>query len=168
MMVGVMTIEGWRQWRSESGWKAAWLGSRQIVVALVLFALSSVIDKVLVTSQRTDPYIVLFYQHVIFVLVFGVYLYMRRGEAWKTTGDGVGGLVVGILVVALLTLGYRYFQLVASKQGSVAMVLAVKRTSIFWGALAGGYLFKEKALRPRLIGAALIIGAGFLILRVGG
>jgi uncharacterized membrane protein len=168
MMAGVMTIEGWRQWQHAGGWKAAWAGSKQIVLALLLFALSSVVDKILVTSQRTDPYVVLFYQHVIFVLVFGAYLYVRRGASWTSSAGGVGQLVAGILVVALLTLGYRYFQLVASKQGSVAMVLAVKRTSVFWGALAGGYLFKEGALRSRLVGAALIIGAGFLILRVGG
>jgi drug/metabolite transporter (DMT)-like permease len=73
-----------------------------------------------------------------------------------------------IVMVAVLTICYRYAQLAATQLAPVALVLAVKRTSVFFASLVGGKMFSEQRLPWKLIGAALIIIAGFLILRVVG
>jgi drug/metabolite transporter (DMT)-like permease len=73
-----------------------------------------------------------------------------------------------IVFVAVVTIGYRYAQLAATQLAPVALVLAVKRTSVFFASLVGGKLFSEQRLPWKLIGAALIIVAGFLILRAVG
>lgn len=70
-----------------------------------------------------------------------------------------------IITVAVLTLAYRFTQLEATKLAPVALVLAVKRTSILYASLFGGKLFSEERLTIKLIGALLIVSAGFIILR---
>ena len=70
-----------------------------------------------------------------------------------------------IVTVAFLTIAYRFTQLEATKVAPVALVLAVKRTSILYASFFGGKLFSEERLAQKLIGGALIVGAGFIILR---
>jgi drug/metabolite transporter (DMT)-like permease len=135
-----------------------------IGAALVLFALSSVADRVLVGSYKTDPRIVLLYQHVAYCCTFAVLLVIRRvpmeriGSTWR-------GQWPYLLVIALLTLAYRFTQLEATKDAPVALVLAVKRTSILYASLLGGKLFSEDRLGVKLAGASLIVASGFVILR---
>jgi drug/metabolite transporter (DMT)-like permease len=191
-----------------------------IVGALVLFAVSSVADKLLVSTYRIHPLIVLFYQHIVYCLIFGAMLVLREvfrrtfasplvqpdapaaapppfGGARilqpfmrKRTSRPSGGprmtlanaqaqdgpfirSFLGtclaqlplIAAVALITIAYRVAQLEATKDAPAALVLAVKRTSIVFASLYGGRLFSDERLTAKCIGAALIAGAGFFILR---
>ncbi len=70
-----------------------------------------------------------------------------------------------MLAIAVLTIGYRFTQLEAVKYAPVALVLAVKRTSILYASLVGGKLFSDKHLGMRIAGALLIVASGFIILR---
>ena len=137
---------------------------RAIILALVLFAVSSVADKLLVSAHRTDPRVVLVYQHVIFCLLFGVMLLVRRVPGTLVLAQAQKQLPL-ILVIAVLTIAYRFTQLEATKDAPVALVLAVKRTSILYASLLGGKIFADDRLPVRLAGAALIVAAGFIILR---
>ncbi len=58
-----------KQWFDSSRW---YIGS-----ALLLFAISSVFDKYLVSGIKTPPLVVLFYQHAVFLLLYGG-LYFRK------------------------------------------------------------------------------------------
>ena len=132
--------------------------------ALVLFAISSVLDRKLVGGLKVPTATVLVYQHIIYCLVFGIVL------AWRHAGlrrivDRSRAVFPLLLLVALLTIAYRYLQLQATASAPVALVLAVKRSSILIASLVGGRLFKEERLRMKLVGATIIVGAGFLILR---
>jgi len=69
-----------------------------------------------------------------------------------------------LVLIALCTIGYRWFQLAAVRTGPVALVLAVKRMSILYATLLAGRLFSEERRGRRLLGAALIVAAGFLFL----
>lgn len=131
--------------------------------ALLLFALSAIGDKLLVSGMRVPPSVVLFHQHVVYCAVFGALLLARR----RPRGRLVQALRTHwpwLLTIAVLTVGYRWLQLQATLLGPVALVLAVKRTSIVYATLFGGKLFAEERLAPRLAGAALIVAAGFLFL----
>jgi drug/metabolite transporter (DMT)-like permease len=138
---------------------------RYIWTALLLFAISAVMDKVLVSGYRTSPITVLFYQHAIFLSVYSILILRKRIPLRRFMTREQLPMLALIGVVALFTLGYRLTQLDAMKTGDVAMVLAVKRTSVFFASLVGGKMFSEKHLAIRLVGAAVIIAAGFIILR---
>jgi len=142
-----------------------------IAGALVLFAASAVADKSLVTGFRVHPLAVLFYQHIVYCLVFGAMLALRtftrtnRDEADAPLARVLGAHLPLIAAVACITIAYRFAQLEATKDAPAALVLAVKRTSIVFASLYGGSLFSDERLTMKIVGAILIAGSGFLILR---
>jgi drug/metabolite transporter (DMT)-like permease len=166
MMVGLYLLE-WTPERGET-WaervRAILTERRLILVALLLFAVSSVADKMLVSTHKTDPRLVLVYQHVVFCLLFGTMLLVRKVPVGEVVLQARKQLPL-FLVIAVITIAYRYAQLEATRLAAVALVLAVKRTSIFYASLLGGKIFADDRLRVRLVGAALIVAAGFIILR---
>ena len=161
MTAGVFVIERKESIRDIRRSHVTWY----IAGALGLFAVSAVMDKLLVSGYRVDPLVVLFYQHIIFFIVFGIIFASRRNSFLSVFTRARFHILALVMLVAVLTIGYRFAQLEAVRSGPVALVLAVKRTSILFAALAGGRIFKEERLIPRVAGAALIIAAGFLILR---
>ena len=132
--------------------------------ALGLFAVSSVFDKLLVSGYKTDPLIILFYQHIVYCAMFGSLLLIRKQSLRAAAQKGTSQFPF-IVIVALLTIAYRFTQLEATKFAPVALVLAVKRTSILYASFFGGKIFSDERLTQKLIGGALIVGAGFIILR---
>ena len=135
-----------------------------ILGALGLFAVSSVADKLLVTGYNTDPRVVLVYQHIVYCFIFGLLLVVRRIPARLVFQKGREHWPF-LVSIGILTIAYRYTQLEATKDAPVALVLAVKRTSILYASLVGGKLFSDDRLRVRLAGASLIVASGFVILR---
>jgi drug/metabolite transporter (DMT)-like permease len=132
--------------------------------AVGLFAISSIADKLLLSGYKTDPLVILFYQHLIYCLIFGSLIFMRRISFRDLIHKGQDQLPL-ILIIALLTIAYRFTQLGATRLAPVALVLAVKRTSILYASFFGGKLFSDDRLPQKLIGGALIIASGFIILR---
>ncbi len=132
--------------------------------ALFLFALSSVADKALVGNYRIDPLVVLYYQHIVYALLFGSAL-IARPSSLRTLIEKGRTQFSAIIIIALLTIAYRLTQLEATKDAPVALVLAIKRTSILFASFVGGRMFSEKRLRMRLLGGVLIVVSGFIILR---
>lgn len=132
--------------------------------ALGLFAVSSVFDKLLVSGYKIDPLVVLFYQHIVYCVMFGLLLLIRK-QSFQTTLQKGKSQIPFIITVALLTIAYRFTQLEATKFAPVALVLAVKRTSILYASFFGGKIFSEERLVQKIIGGALIVVAGFIILR---
>jgi len=71
-----------------------------------------------------------------------------------------------IILVALLTVGYRYTQIEAIKYApAVALVLSVKRISVFFASIIGGKIFNEEKLLQKAIATAILIGGTFFIVR---
>jgi drug/metabolite transporter (DMT)-like permease len=132
--------------------------------AVILFAVSSIADKMLLSGYKTDPLIVLFYQHLVYCLIFGALILLRRMSFQDMLQKGRSHFPL-ILLIALLTIAYRFAQLGATQAAPVALVLAVKRTSILYASFFGGKLFSEERLPQKLLGGALIVASGFIILR---
>jgi uncharacterized membrane protein len=132
--------------------------------ALGFFAVSSVFDKLLVSGYKTDPLVVLFYQHIVYCSMFGTLLLMRKHSFLGLVQKGRSQMTF-LLIAALVTIAYRFTQLEATKFAPVALVLAIKRTSILYASFFGGKIFSEERLAQKLLGAALIVAAGFIILR---
>jgi drug/metabolite transporter (DMT)-like permease len=180
MMVGTYLIEKRSSQKIFEPLKLALMSKSHypIVGALLLFAVSAVADKRLVSGFKVHPLTVLFYQHIVYCVVFGIGLALSR--LVNRPPDNQPGPRVPILrelvqtykqhvpliaAVALITGAYRFAQLEATTLAPAALVLAVKRTSIIFASLYGGTLFHDERLRMKLVGALLITGSGFLILR---
>lgn len=136
---------------------------RFMLGAVLLFAFSAVADRLLLAGMRVPPNVVLFHQHVVYCLLFGGLLLARRTSFAEVARRGREQWPL-IAAIAVLTLGYRFFQLQATRVGPVALVLAAKRTSIVYATFFGGRMFAEERLAPRVAGAVLIVAAGFLFL----
>ncbi len=131
-----------------------------VFIALLLFSITSLLDKLLLGKYRVQPYAFLFFQEIFFLLFFlAVFCFFAKKQAvttipWKW-----------IVLVAIFTLIYRYTQIEAVKIAPVALVLSIKRTSVFFSAILGGKIFHEHALCRKaiailgmLFGVILILG----------
>jgi len=138
---------------------------RYIILALFLFTASSILDKLLLIKLNLSPISLTAFQHIYFAVLFSIiYLVFRRKE--ETTSVVIKKDNLGwIALISVLTIGYRYTQIVAVSLASVALVLAIKRTSVFWATVIGGKLFNDKDLLKRSIAAMIILVGAILILR---
>ncbi|QQS35869.1 MAG: EamA family transporter [Ignavibacteriales bacterium] len=136
---------------------------RFVITALLLFTITSILDKVLVGQYKVTPHTFVGYQHLFTAIIFLItFLFNRRSDDEKLIPEkSLLGLIV---VIAVITIGYRYTQIEAVKLAPVALVLSVKRISVFFATLAGGKIFKEKNLLKKAIATAVMIAGALLIL----
>jgi drug/metabolite transporter (DMT)-like permease len=141
-------------------------GYKFIIIALLAFTFTSILDKFIVANLRMAPEAFIFFQQFFNVFLFVIPSFIIKKKSflrsinfsWRMCGKY-------ILLVAFLTIGYRYTQILALKTGRVALVLALKRLSIFFACLIGGKLFNEIDLKRRLVATIiLIIGALFVVI----
>ena len=138
---------------------------RYIIIALFLFTASSILDKLLLNKLNLSPISLTAFQHIYFAILFSIiYLVFSRKEEVSSVSIKKNNLG-WIALISVLTIGYRYTQIVAVSLASVALVLAIKRTSVFWATVIGGKLFNDKDLLKRSIAAVLILVGAILILR---
>ncbi len=138
---------------------------RFIILALFLFTASSILDKLLLIKLNLSPISLTAFQHIYFAVIFStIYIIFRKKEEVSHVNVQKNNLG-WIALISVLTIGYRYTQIVAVSLASVALVLAIKRTSVFWATVIGGKLFNDKDLLKRSIAAILILVGAILILR---
>ena len=136
-----------------------------IIGAVLIFTLTSIIDKWLLSDFRVQPESYLPLQHLFMADFFLLFVLFSK----TTSADVKEGLKMSwkwILIVAILTIAYRYTHIWAIKTGAVALALSVKRTSVFFAAIIGGKIFKEKNIGYKAVAIAVMIaGAIFIILK---
>jgi len=138
---------------------------RFIILALLLFTASSILDKLLLIKLNLSPISLTAFQHIYFALLFSIlYIFFRSKEEAAPVSIKKNNLG-WIAFISILTIGYRYTQIVAVSLASVALVLAIKRTSVFWATVIGGKLFNDEDLLKRSLAAILILIGAILILR---
>ncbi len=138
---------------------------RFIILALLLFTASSILDKLLLIKLNLSPISLTAFQHIYFAILFSIlYIFFRSKEVAAPVSMKKNNLG-WIALISILTIGYRYTQIVAVSLASVALVLAIKRTSVFWATVIGGKLFNDKDLLKRSLAAILIVIGAILILR---
>ena len=72
-----------------------------------------------------------------------------------------------IILIAVLTAGYRYTQIRAIKIAPVSLVLSVKRISVFIAVIIGGKLFNEKNLLKKTLATAIMVAGAIMIMEEG-
>jgi drug/metabolite transporter (DMT)-like permease len=142
------------------------LGSKKyhyVITALLLFTITAILDRLLLHKYDLEPLSFLIFQN-FFLAVNFVIIFLAARESFKKLPAIITGDTFKLLIlISLLTIIYRYTQIEAVKIAPVALVLAVKRISIFFAVLIGGRIFKEHNLWVRAAAAAIIIAGTFLI-----
>lgn len=138
---------------------------RYIILALLLFTASSILDKFLLIKLNLSPISLTAFQHIYFAVIFSIIYLLFKNKEMHSTLEIKKNQLGWIALISIITIGYRYTQIVAVSLASVALVLAIKRTSVFWATVIGGKLFNDKDLLKRSIAAILILVGAILILR---
>lgn len=131
--------------------------------AVLLFATTSILDKALLANYKLQPEAFLPIQHLFLAINFSVMLLVSKQnnsttriefrKAWKI-----------ILLISVITIVYRYAHIWAVKLGAVALVLSIKRTSVFFAIVIGGRYFKDQGLVRKSIATLVMIAGAILII----
>lgn len=138
---------------------------RYILLALLLFTTSSIMDKLLITKLHLSPISLTAFQHLFFAFLFTLafFLFTKKGSLSNLIlkKNDIGWLAL----ISILTIGYRYTQILAISLASVALILAVKRTSVLWATIIGGKIFKDSNMIKKTVAVIFILAGALLILR---
>ncbi len=134
-----------------------------VLLSIIFYALTSVVDKFLVADLYIDPLAYLFFVHLFIAAIF-----MVMASGW---GKGIGGIAgamktdgAAITLISLFTIAYRYFQLLAFQMAFVGLVSTIKRSSSFFTTIIGGELFHEKNILLKSIASLIIVAGCVLVL----
>ena len=134
-----------------------------VLTAVLLFTVTSLMDRVLLKGYKLPPYTFMAYQQLFYAVIFMAIILAKRKSHALPFKNLTGEIWILILLVAVFTVIYRFTQIAAVKLAPVALVLAVKRISVLIAIILGGRLFKESNILRRII-AAVIILAGISLL----
>lgn len=138
---------------------------RIILIALGLMTISSVIDKLLLTSFKLPPVTFLVLQNYFFLIIFLLYRILTglKNNNEKLFNGVSKNILLIIIFIAFATIGYRWTQIEATKLGPVGLVIAVKRLSVLFAVVIGAKLFKEENYLKKVIATIFIVGGALLI-----
>jgi drug/metabolite transporter (DMT)-like permease len=134
-----------------------------VVGALLLFTITSITDRALLNKYNFSPEPYFIIQQLFYLISFLLMLIISKNKNHIFMVLRNVNIIRWILLIAVLTVLYRYTEILAIKIAPVALVLSVKRISIFFAVIIGGRLFNEKELSKKVIASALIICGSLLI-----
>ncbi len=137
-----------------------------VFLALALFTVSSVLDRLLLKDFLLPPYTFTALQQLFYAVIFAIIFFIKQGNPLKTVKGLDRQTFYLITAIAVLTVIYRYTQIEATKLAPAALVLSVKRLSVLFAVILGGKLFRDENLKVR-IAAVVIILAGTTLLIIG-
>lgn len=138
-------------------------GVRMMLIVAFLYSISVNYDKVVV--ETSDP---IFGSSVVYCLLAASFLAITtacwvRGKVMPVP-EGVSNRSVIILIAIGLVLAVEAISInLAYTLSIVPYVISIKRLSIFFAVLFGGFLLKEGSLRPRALGSLVMVAGTVLI-----
>lgn len=134
-----------------------------IVYAILLFTISSILDKVILKEYKLQPITFVFFQQIFLTFNFLLFLLFKKKNILIVLSKINSANFKWILLISIATIGYRYTQIEAIKIAPVALVISIKRTSVFFASVIGGKIFSEKMLLKKGIAIIImLVGAYFL------
>ena len=133
-----------------------------IIIALLLFTITSILDKAILKNFKVPINAFMGFQHLFLAIIFLLILFSFQKTHEIKYSTKKSWLI--ILVLAIFTIIYRYTQIQAVKIAPVALVLSIKRLSIFFAIIVGGNLFKEHNLLRKSIATILMVAGAILII----
>ena len=137
-------------------------GNLYIIGALLLFTITSILDKALLKNFKVPVNAFMGFQHLFLAIIFIIFI-LSTGKTNQLKPVFKNSLKY-MIILALITITYRYTQILAVKAAPVALVLSIKRISVFFAVLIGGSLFKDHNLLTRVIATAIMVVGAVLII----
>jgi len=134
-----------------------------IVYAILLFTFSSIIDKVLLRNYKLAPIAFVLFQQIFLLMNFIIIIFFKHRNILQILKSVNRNTILWIVLISVATLGYRYTQLEAVKIAPVALVLSVKRTSVFFASVIGGKLFSEHNLLKKGIAIIIMLFGAYML-----
>lgn len=139
---------------------------RYVIAALSLFTITTLLDKYILKDLIKDPKAFLVLQQLFTAIIFLIASFLVKVKIVNTVKQTETNIWFYIVIIALFTIGYRYTQIEAIKYApAVALVLSVKRISVFFASIIGGKIFNEKNLIRKAIATAILIAGTFFIVK---
>ncbi len=137
-------------------------GNKYIFIALFLFTTTSILDKALLSKFKIQVNAFFAFQHLFLAIIFLVIVLVSKdySEIKKTIKYSWRA----IFILSFITLSYRYLQILAVKLIPVALVLSIKRLSVFFAIIIGGRIFKDKNLFIRILATIVMLIGAILII----
>lgn len=132
--------------------RAIWIqrGSLLMLIVAFIFSITSNVDKVAVL--RSSPFFWVFVFNFLMAAAFFPLMLAKSKNAFREIRANYRSLF-GVGLLNGLTL---LFQMIAIKMALVSYVISVKRLSVLFSVVYGFLLFREKDVKKRLAGAALM------------
>lgn len=135
-----------------------------IIFALLLFTVTSILDKVLLQNYKLPPHAFIGFQQIFLAINFVLIILFSKKNPMQMIKSVDKKIWKWVILTSILTVTYRYAHIEAVKLAPVALVLSIKRTSVFFAAIGGGKLFNEQNLVKKALATAIMIcGAIFII-----
>ena len=136
-------------------------GSRLMLITAAIFSLTSVLSKAALLHV-TPAFFGPFYFVALGVCTAVVFA-SRDVSSWKALGRHPWAhLAIGACMAFMVV---THFYAIAHVE--VAYMIAVKRTSLLFGILYGGWLFHERGLRRNLVAGTLMVAGVYLVVAAG-
>lgn len=131
--------------------------------AILLFTTTTLLDKTLLKTYKLQPEAFIPIQQLFFTLNFAILFAFSKKERTgiKRTFNDTWKIILAIAFFAVI---YRYSHILAIKAGSVALVLSIKRTSVFFATVFGGQYFKDQNLVRKSIATLIMIVGAIVII----
>ena len=133
-----------------------------IVIALILYGVSSVLDRQILAHFNVEPIAYIAFVHIFIAFHFIVMISIFH-DGFKGIQNGFKNVGPWLLLASMLTIGYRFAQAQAVKIAYVGLVVPVKRLSAFFTTIIGGELYHEHNLLRKAI-ACLIMILGVILI----
>ena len=136
-----------------------------IILALLLFTATSVLDKTLIGVYKIKPADFITVQYVLGTVIFAIIFlfYRKKGEIKKF--EKSKSVILLLVFIAGLTLLYRFFYIYSLQFGPVAVALTIKRLSVFLAVISSGKLLNEKNILRKSIASLMIITGTYFLLK---
>ena len=135
--------------------------------ALILFTASSILDKLLLGKYKMPPNAFMAFQQLFYAIVIGIiflFSFIRKRTQSVSFDKKIW---FWIILISILTMGYRFTQIKAIKIAPVSLVLSVKRISVFIAVVVGGRMFNEKNLLKKALATAIMVAGAIMIMEEG-
>lgn len=131
-----------------------------IFLALASYSVSAVMGKYVLGF--VSPVTLLFTEQMFIALIFlGI---MQRYDGVKGVVNGVKKMGWWLLLIAIITVTYRYLQTVAMKMAYVSLVMPIKRLCTLFATVIGGGIFREQGLYQKILACLIMILGAFLVI----
>ena len=135
-----------------------------VIIALILFTITSLLDRVLLTDLRLSPYSFMAFQQLFYAVIFTIVVLIKYNGVMQPFKGVSKQMLYLLIIVSVSTVIYRFTQIEATKMAPAALVLSVKRLSVLMAVILGGKLFREREQLRRIMAVIIILaGIAFLL-----